>query len=144
MTLHMHVRHGTALISWNETKKAMEEPLLGVLEALGLNTKDILAAASDRFNGIIDLAELILTDPSIGGKLARVFYDRVFHSDKAIGGDADNEEDDWLDLGIDTAEAKAIALENLVATAAENAISADGEKKLRTLVCEYEDVFRVR
>ncbi len=76
MTLHMHIRHGTALTSWNETKQAIEEPLLGVLEALGLNTKDILAVASDRFNGIIDLAELILTDPCIGGKLTQVFYDR--------------------------------------------------------------------
>ncbi len=53
----------------------MDEPLLGrpVLEALGLNKKDILAAASDRFNGTIDLAEVMPNDPSMSGKLARVF-----------------------------------------------------------------------
>ncbi len=79
MNVHMHIIHGTALtlrnVTWYVTKQAMDEPLLGlpVLEALGLNTKDILAGASDRFNGTIDLAEMMPTDPSMGGKLARVF-----------------------------------------------------------------------
>ncbi len=65
----------------------------------------------------------------------------MLESSKALAGDGDSEEDDWLDLGIDTAEEKAMALEKLVATAVENGISAEGEKKLRTLVHEREDVF---
>ncbi len=84
------------------------------------------------------------TDPSMGGKIARVSYNGVFQSGKALAGDGDSEEDDWLDLGIDTTEEKAMALENLVTTAVENGIWAEGEKRLRTLCHEYADVFRVR
>lgn len=56
LDLELHIRHGTSLMlrnmGWYVITQAVNEPLLGraVLEALGPNTSDILAAAADRYN----------------------------------------------------------------------------------------------
>lgn len=61
LNIEMHVRHCSRLMLWNIvwmiSKQSMAEPFLGrfSLEVLALNTNELLAAASDRLNGNIDV-----------------------------------------------------------------------------------------
>lgn len=56
--VELHIRHGSALIlrgvRWLVTDRTLGEPLLGrpVLEFLGLNTREILAAAAEKYSGL--------------------------------------------------------------------------------------------
>lgn len=76
---------------------AASEPLLGrpVLEALRMNTSDILAAAADRYNGSLCLSHLCIE--SEWGRIARV-YDGFNHSDHGTDDDESDEEELWLYL----------------------------------------------
>lgn len=61
LDMGLHIRHDTLLmlrnLKWYKTTRAVNEPLLGgpVIEALGRNTSEILAAAADQHNGSPDL-----------------------------------------------------------------------------------------
>lgn len=58
----LHIRLGTALIlgdvQWLITDQQVGEPLLGspLLEALGLNTREILSAAANKHGGQVDVS----------------------------------------------------------------------------------------
>ena len=62
--VELHIRHGTALtlwgVRWLVTDQIVGDPLLGrpLLEALGLNTREILAAAAEKHSGFVNLTSL--------------------------------------------------------------------------------------
>lgn len=68
--------------------------------ALGLNTRDILAATADKHGGVVDVSSMLdapLPDEQ-PGRIARVL-EGVFHTDVGAE-DADLDDNDgWLDLG---------------------------------------------
>lgn len=104
-----HVRHVLAHlpwyslmirnVSWYVTVQSVIEPLFGrpVLEVLRWNTSDILAAAADRYKGLLDLSHFC-TDSDVG-RIARV-YEGFYHSDRGADEDESGEEQ-LLDLGED-------------------------------------------
>lgn len=121
MNVEMHVRHGSTLmlrnLAWMITKQPMAEPLLGrpTVEVLGHNTKEILAATSDRLHGDIYIGAALL-DNEEGGTISRVLYDGVFHSDKGIDSPSADVGEDWLDFGIDDPSGKKETVEKKAAT----------------------------
>lgn len=149
MDTELHIRHGKTLVlknlKWMVTDQQVDEPLLGrpVLEALGLNTSDILAAAADKQHGIFDAAQFEDDNEVSGGRVARTMYTGVFHSD---GGDDEHNDgnDDWLDFGEDTEDEIKLYLDKLVDEASKNGMSDIGVKHLRAILDEYSDIFRLR
>lgn len=63
--IELHIRHGTALnmrnLKWLITAQHLSEPLLGrpILEALELNTRDLLTSAFDRLAGNANTESLV-------------------------------------------------------------------------------------
>ncbi len=101
----LHIRHGTALtlrgVRWLVTYQTIGEPLLGqpLLEALGLNTRNILAAAAEKHSGAVDVSTLFGTNPEVSQnrRISRVL-ERMYHADGGAD-DADiDDNDDWPDL----------------------------------------------
>lgn len=147
----LHIRHGTTLrlrnLKWLVTDQRVSDPLLGrpILEALGLNTRDLLAAAADQFCGSVDAERLVGSVTNTGdGRLSRVM-EGVFHADGGEEGDG-NEDDngEWCDVGCETDEEWEVALEGKLSEAARNGLSPDGKIKLEAIVRRYRKIVRVR
>ena len=64
MNIELFIRHGCFLelrnIKWYVAMSEMAEPILGrpILEALGINTRDLLAAAVDKVGSSLDVSHL--------------------------------------------------------------------------------------
>ena len=84
----LHIRHGTALllrcVRRLVTDQAVGDPLLGrpILEALGLNARNMLAAAAEKHSGVVDMSTFFGTDPEVAqeGRISRVL-EGVYHAD---------------------------------------------------------------
>lgn len=77
--IEQKIRHGAVLVSrnviWLVTEQSVAERLLGrlLLEALGLNTRELLAAAADRFARSIYSERLVGTFANKGdGRVSRI------------------------------------------------------------------------
>lgn len=129
----LNIRHGGALVLrnliWLFTDHLMAEPLIGspLLEALGLNTREILAAEADRFAGSIDAERLVGTFEERGdGRVSRIM-EGVFHAD--IGEDDMADEDvqgEWCDIGDETSQKWEDTMSDRLAQAKGNGISGNG------------------
>ena len=125
----------------------MGGPLLGRphLEALGLNARNILAAAAEKHSGAVDMSTLFGTDPEIAqeGRISRVL-EGVYHADGGAD-DADLDDNDgWLDLGPEDRAAKEIVLNQKISEAREKGISGKGATSLEELLREYDDVIKLK
>lgn len=131
--VELHIRYGTALtlrgLRWLVTDQPAGEPLLGrpVLEALGFNTRDTLAAAAEKHSGVVDVSTLFddKTDFDDNGRVSRVL-EGVYHAE---GGADDNDLDDndgWLYLGPETPVEKETILKHKLAEARAMGISDAG------------------
>lgn len=145
--VELHIRHGSALtlrgVRWLVTDQAVGEPLLGrpVLEFLGLNTRDILAAAAEKHSGAVDIPEYLKATPE--GKVARIL-DGVYHSEGGAD-DADLDEDDgWLDLGPEDPNEKRKVLQKKIDEALAQGMSSKGLEELKTLLNEFGDVIKTK
>jgi len=146
----LHIRHGTALmlrnLRWNITDQRVGEPLLGgpMLEALGLNTRNILAAAAAKYSGTVDVTALVGDDTHYGeSRISRVM-DGIFHED-----DGEDQEDatgdtQWCDLGPETDEEWERAAALRLKEASANGISKQGCERLESLLRKYREFIRVR
>lgn len=105
----LHIRHGTSLtlrnLQWTITDQTVGEPLLGgpVLEALGLNSREMLAAAAHKYSGSVDASLLPTLHTTHGtGRISRVM-EGIYHED---GGedesDAVHDGTPWCELGPET------------------------------------------
>lgn len=102
----LHIRHGSALLirslEWLVTEQHVPEQLIGwpIQEALGSNTRELLAAAADRFAGSADVEKLLsATEDNTDGRLSGL-REGVNH------GDGDNsvsssgtETENWYEIG---------------------------------------------
>lgn len=80
------------------------DPLLGrpTLEALGTNTKDLFAGATDKTGNSIGVSSIISVQNSPEGSIASIINGGLYHGDKSVSDDtADGEGDSWFDLGQD-------------------------------------------
>ena len=147
----LHIRHGKSLmirnLRWFVAVDNVEEPLLGrpIQEALGFNAKDILAAACDRFSGTVNAPEIMQEDTYPDGSIARILSTGIFHP---AGRDSANASvplsEQRSEFGVDTVDEINNALGDLLTTAEANGISKTGHEKLKSMLKEYKDVFRVR
>ena len=147
----LHIRHGTAVVlcdvRWLVTDQVVGEPLLGrpLLEALGLNARNIPAAAAEKHSGVFDMSTLFGTDPEVAqeGRVSRVL-EGVYHADGGAD-DADLDDNDgWLDLGPEDRAAKEIVLNQKISEAREKGISGKGATSLEELLREYDDVIKLK
>lgn len=149
--VQLKIRHGSTLllrnVEWAVSKQKARHVLIGrpLLEALGLDMKNILEAACDKNNGIINVPDILPSQINPKpGTLAKFIRDSgVFHSQH--GDDGFHDDDDiYIDLGEDKpGEAKAMLSER-VKDAVEAGLSPKGQVQLENLLTEFEDIFRVR
>ena len=146
----LHIRHGSALtlrgVRWLVTNQAVGDPLLGrpILEALGLNTRDILAAAAEKHAGVVDVAALFGAGSyhKPRGKVARIL-EGVYHADGGAD-DADLDENDgWLDLGPEDPSEKEKVLAQKILEAREQGMTEKGHKELQGLLPEFGDIIKL-
>lgn len=147
----LKIRHGAALVlrnlNWLVTEQPVAEPLIGrpLLEALGLNTRELLAAAADRFAGSIDAERLLGTFAERGdGRVSRIM-EGVFHAD---GGEDDMADDDaqgeWCDIGEETTQEWEDSLSDRLAQAKGNGMSGNGTIVLEKMLRKHREIVRVR
>lgn len=81
----LHIRHGPALemhgMRCIVTDHIVRNPLLGrpILETLGLNTRDIMVAAPEKYSGVVDVHDLLNPKHELKGKDARIL-EGLLHS----------------------------------------------------------------
>lgn len=145
----LHIRHGPALtlrgVRWLITDQTVGEPLLGrpVLEFLGLNTRDILAAAAEKYSGVVDIPDILDAIPEPKGKVSRIL-EGVYHADGGVDDDDLDEDDDWIDLGPEDAEENYKVLESKMKEAKKYGMSDKGVKNLKHLLVEFDDVIKTK
>eukprot|EP00171_Calliarthron_tuberculosum_P004706 IDg4706t1 len=133
---------------WHVSVEDMNEPLLGrpILEALGLNTKELLAAACDRLEGDVDATDILLANDYADGSCAKTIASGLYHATGKYENHNDLEDNDemFVDIGEDTPDEISDALNTLVKTARPNGLSSSGEKMLNGILENYQNVFRIR
>ena len=151
MNIELFIRHGCFLelrnIKWYVAMSEMAEPILGrpILEALGINTRFLIAAAVDKVGSSLDVSHLDGYQGSPGGSVARVLNEGIYHRDKGMTSDEyDDEDEAWLDLGKDTEQEVDNAILNAVQKAEDNGISNTGKKTLSSMLNTYRDILRLR
>ena len=151
LDIQLKIRHGSSLTIRNVifyvSTKSASDPLLskGLLKALGLDAKEALLTACDKYEGSVDASELCTVEEYATGSIARLLSENgVFHSDH---GAADYEQEDdssYLELGEDTEEEIQEAFDKLVKKASENGMKEPSCIKLRKMLRRNRDVFRIR
>lgn len=130
-------------LKWHVATEHVEEPLLGrpMQETLVLNTKKILEAACDRYEGSVD-ANDILSEPDYSiGPVAQILSNGIFHSTRGAECTITEPRQELIE---DTPRERDMALMALLARAEENGISRLDKKRLADLLRKYRDVFRMR
>lgn len=145
----LHIRHGSALtlrrVRWLVTDQTVGELLLGrpVLKKLGLNTRDILAAAAEKHSGVVDLYDVLYSKPEPKGKVSRIL-EGFYHSHGGAD-DADlDDKDGWLDLRPEDPAEKRKVLDRKLDEARSCGMSDKGLEKLRKLLIEFDDVNKTK
>jgi len=150
LNIELFIRHGRSLmlriVPFYVAVQSVAEPLPGrpLLEKLGMNTVQMLLAASEKHSGSVDVATILTEEALAEGKISRLMsYEGIFHSDCAAE-DEGYEDDSWLDLRIDTEEEIQDAFKNMMREAVDNGLSTGGAKEIGTQLNEYRDVFRLK
>lgn len=155
-SLQLKVRHASTLnirnIKWFVSDRNIPHTILGrdVLVPMGLDDRTLLAAEHDRMNGEIDLLGKQV-ELSSEGSVAGVIQhrnDELFHSvhcssDHTVDEDS-GEQMLGLDFGEDDPEELRKVLKDRIQEAVGSGISSAGEERLRKLLFEYADVFRLK
>eukprot|EP00171_Calliarthron_tuberculosum_P022868 IDg22868t1 len=155
--VNLRIRHGTELVMrgmvWVVSDNDADCALIGrpVLEALGINTRQLLEAASDQNNGIIDVKKILQNheqkseNANNPTSLASLLRDGVFHRDGGTESDFLEESNVYINIGEDSAEDLEIGLNKCIDVAKHNDLSANGVEKLTKMVKEdFRNVFRLR
>ena len=115
----------------------VSEPPLGrpTLEAVEINTKELLAAAVDRMGSSVDIGVILPQQNVPEGEIPRILSQGLFHQDKSVMGESyDDEEESWQDLGQDTKTEMVEALNKAVLSPADNEISTNGQSKIQDML----------
>lgn len=86
----LHIRHGKSLmirnLRWSVAIEKVKEPLLGrpIQEELGLDVRQVLEAACDRFGGSCNASNLLDAQLYPEGSVARIITNGIYHGDSDI------------------------------------------------------------
>lgn len=151
MNRELFIRHGCYLelrnVKWYVAMSDMSEPILGrpILEAFGIHTRDILAAAVDKVGSSVDLFDIDGLRKSPEGGVARIPNEGLYHRDRSTTGDAYEDEDEaWLDLVQDSKKEMDESISSALQKAEDNGISNKGKETLSCILNNYRDVLRMR
>lgn len=126
----------------------VDEALQGrpILEALGLNTEELLEAACEKYKSSVDLHTLLPDDEFAEESVAQLLFSGIFHSDAVEEEDATPQmnEDQRIGLGEDKGNEIQKAFSRLFKESKGYNLSINGLIKLRAIRNEYRDVFRLR
>ena len=158
----IRVRHGSRLLlrnlKWLVCKEKVSCAYIArhVLSAIGLNNRVLLAAALDKYNGVVDVPEVLAKDghsdtafamdeknAAINSILRDTSFDYgcTFHS---TGDEEMFEENDlYIDIGSDSREELENEVQKMIATAVKNGLSSSGASRLEKMI-EIHPVFRIR
>lgn len=164
LNIMLRIRHGTNLslrrMTWFVSDKPVAHCIISrhVLSALGLNNRVLLEAASHRYNGIVDVPDILEQDepasvadtPSSSGTIHSLlcknandfgssFHNRSDESDETVG-----DTDIYIDLGDNDRSELLSALKSRVEEARANGMSSQGCLHLSNLFNKYESIFRIR
>lgn len=153
----LRLRHGTHLslhgVEWLVSDKPVGHVLISrhVLRALGLDNPVLLAAATERFKGSVDVPDLLekhkRVDAALGGSIHRLLQSRnlnfgsMFHSHGGTEDDKLDNSDIYIDLGEDSPEDLEVALATRLEQARANGMSAEGAKKLADIIQQHKQIF---
>ena len=111
----------------------------------------MLAAATERFNGSVDVPELLQkqkrVDAALGGSIHSLLQRRnqdlgsTFHSHRGTEEDKLEDSDIYIDLGEDVPEDLDVALAARVEQACANGMSIEGAKKLADINQQHKQIF---
>lgn len=135
------------ILRWLITKQSLSDPLLGclLLEALGLNTRQLLAAAADIFASSMDAERLVGTSAEKEDCRISLVMEGVFHADGGQHAEEGNyTREDWRDIGNQAVEELEEALSSKLSRARSNEISEAGLFALEKLWRRYRKNVRVR
>lgn len=147
MNVELAIRHGSSLClrncPWYVAVQEVPEPLLGrpVLQALGLDTRATLEAASIEHDGVVDLAQILSPEELKEGTIARVVEGGIFHQ-TAPKLNAIEEDLPVCEIGVDDKEEIDDAFKELIRSAKENGFKRHEE--LGHLLKKHRGVFRCR
>ena len=122
-----------------------------VLRALGFDNRVLLAGATERFNGSVDVPENLQkqkrVDAALGGSIHIVLQRRnqdfgsTFHSHGSTQEDKLEDSNIYIDLGEDVPEDLDVALAARVEQACANGMSIEGSKKLADIIQQHKQIF---
>ena len=146
--VELSIRYGTNLLlrnaEWAVCEQQAKHVLIGrlLLGALGFDTAGIFEAACDKHNGIVNVPEILSHDRNYkSGTLAKLMRDSgIFHCQN--GDDEYAEDDDiYIDLWEDRPGEVQAALGERIEHAREQGNSTACEKKLRSLLHHFVDIY---
>lgn len=151
MDTDVHIRHGDVLklrrVRWLVSEQKVPETLLGrpVVEALCLDTAQIISAAANKYAWSVDAEELTKTiDEQAHGRVLRVL-EGFFHTNDC--GPLTEEEGappSWCYLGSESDKEWESQLSVRPEEASKCYISTDGKERLEKLLHDNRDIMRVR
>lgn len=150
MDTELHIRHGPSMIlrnvAWLITNKQVETPLLcrPIKEAVGLNTRRLLAAAADRFAGGFDAEKKLASLTKQGdGRVSRI-VEGVFHCEEGGQVEDDSIIPEWFDIGKETEKEWEGELGHKLGEAKIKGLSENGFKRLEKMLRDNPDIVRMR
>ena len=158
LDVELRIRHGSKLllrkVTWKVVEEEIEYYILGrpLLEALGINARDFLEQASDKFSGFINIDSLLKSaeentsefGPKTMASVMNATQMDIYHSQGIDEEDHLEETDIYNDLGDDTEEDLDDALMNMVQEAKGNGLSEKGCQKLERLLVSFTKIFKIR
>lgn len=155
-TVMLNILHGTKLslhrLKWMISDKPIPNAIIcrHVLTTLGLDNRVLLAAASEHFNGEVEIPSFAASNSSQpdgnAGTIQSLLREQdygfcsTFHSQGESIDDLDDSEI-YIDLGEDDANGLNDALAECVQQAADNGMYESGCKKFNGLLQAYKSVF---
>lgn len=159
-TVLLKIRHGTNLfirwLDWMINEKPIPNAILSrrILATLEIHNRLLLAAASDRFNGLVDMPPLTAASSGYAqpegqrsaGTIQSLLQDRYFAlgSSFHIQCESKDNVDDcviYVDLGEDNPDNLECALQDRVKQTSDNGMSEAGCKKLTNPLQSYKYIF---
>ena len=138
---HLLLRNVEFLVSKQET----EHTIIGrpLLESIGCDNKSLLAAAVDKYGGVIEASEVVANDENNpeAGSISVLLDDGVYHSAGGFEADGLEEDDIYIDLGEDDESEIIKELDKRVFEARDAGLSEEGQKTLKELLDDNLSIF---
>lgn len=146
--VHLRIRHGSALVLrnvvWRVSGDNADDVIIGrpLLDGLGINNENMLAAACDRHNGVIDTSEMNQElNAQKDEKICSLIEEAVYHSAGGTDCDGLEEEDVYIDIGDDIEDDLVKELEARVHEARDKGLSERGANRLREILFKHKPIF---